>query len=63
MEKKKKTVRNKINITEDILKFSDDKMLTISMKDFRTLWNVRQLDRGWTKSALEDLEERLNVSK
>lgn len=63
MEKKKKTVRNKINIAEDILKFSDDKMLTISMKDFRTLWNVRQLDRGWTKSALEDLEERLNVSK
>ena len=53
MEKKKKTVRNKINIAEDILKFSDDKMLTISMKDFRTLWNVRQLD----------LEERLNVSK
>jgi len=63
MEKKKKTVRNKINIAEDILKSSDDKMLTISMKDFRTLWNVRQLDRGWTKSALEDLEERLNVSK
>ena len=63
MEKKKKTVRNKINIAEDILKFSDDKMLTISMKDFRTLWNVRQLDRGWTKSALEDLEESLNVSK
>ena len=63
MEKKKKTVRNKINIAEDILKSSDDKMVKISMKDFRTLWNVRQLDRGWTKSALEDLEERLNVSK
>ena len=61
MEKNK--TRNKINIAEDILKFSDDKKLTISMKDFKSLWNVAQLDRGWTKSALEDCEERLNVSK
>ena len=63
MDKKKKVVRNKINIAEDILKFSDDKMVKISMKDFKSLWNVAQLDRGWTKSALEDFEERLNVSK
>jgi len=63
MEKKKSKTRNKINIAEDILKSSDDKMLTISMKDFKSLWNVAQLDRGWTKSALEDFEERLNVSK
>tara|TARA_R100001015_G_C4620976_1_gene178056 strand:+ start:563 stop:754 length:192 start_codon:yes stop_codon:yes gene_type:complete len=63
MEKKKSKARNKINIAEDILKSSDDKMLTISMKDFKSLWNVAQLDRGWTKSALEDFEERLNVSK
>ena len=63
MEKKKSKTRNKINIAEDILKSSDDKILTISMKDFKSLWNVAQLDRGWTKSALEDFEERLNVSK
>mgnify|MGYP001224869088 FL=1 len=63
MEKKKSKTRNKINIAEDILKSSDDKMLTISMKDFKSLWNVAQLDRGWTKTALEDFEERLNVSK
>ena len=63
MEKKKSKTRNKINIAEDILKSSDDKMLTISMKDFKSLWNVAQLDRGWTKSALEDFEERLDVSK
>lgn len=63
MEKKKSKTRNKINIAEDILKFNDDKILTISMKDFKSLWNVAQLDRGWTKSALEDFEERLNVSK
>ena len=63
MEKKKSKTRNKINIAEDILKSSDDKILTISMKDFKSLWNVAQLDRGWTKSALEDFEERLDVSK
>ena len=63
MEKKKSKTRNKINIAEDILKSSDDKILTISIKDLKSLWNVAQLDRGWTKSALEDFEERLNVSK
>ena len=60
MDNPKKTVKNKLQIIDEVLKSDDDKTFEMSVSDFKALFSTAQLNRGWTKPQLEDLLERIN---
>ena len=60
MDNPKKTVKNKLQIIDEVLKSDDDKTFEMSVSDFKSLFSTAQLNRGWTKPQLEDLLERIN---
>ncbi len=59
MDNPKKTVKNKLQVIDEVLKSDDDKTFEMSVSDFKALFSTAQLNRGWTKPQLEDLLERL----
>ena len=60
MDNPKKTVKNKLQIIDEVLKSDDHKTFEMSVSDFKSLFSTAQLNRGWTKPQLEDLLERIN---
>jgi|TARA_A100001011_G_scaffold215090_1_gene223071 hypothetical protein len=59
MDNPKKTVKNKLQVIDEVLKSDDNKTFEMSVSDFKALFSTAQLNRGWTKPQLEDLLERL----
>ena len=59
MDNPKKTVKNKLQIIDEVLKSDDHKTFEMSVSDFKALFSTAQLNRGWTKPQLEDLLKRL----
>lgn len=55
----KKPTPNKLTIIDEILKSNDDKTFSMSVADFKQLFTLAQLNRGWTKPQLEELKARL----
>lgn len=55
----KKTVKNKLQVIDEVLKSDEDKTFEMSVSDFKALFSTAQLNRGWTKPQLEDLLKRL----
>jgi len=60
MDNPKKTVKNKLQIIDEVLKSDDNKTFNMSVSEFRELFSTAQLNRGWTKPQLESILERLN---
>ena len=54
-----KTPKNKLTIIDEILKSDDEKSFSMSIADFKQLFTLAQLNRGWTKPQLEELKARL----
>ena len=48
----KKTIENKLQVIDKVLKSDDDKTFEISVSDFKALFSTAQLNRGWTKPQL-----------
>ncbi|MAK12974.1 MAG: hypothetical protein CMI73_04855 [Candidatus Pelagibacter sp.] len=59
MDNPKKTVKNKLQVIDEVLKSDDNKTFEMSVSDFKALFSTAQLNRGWTKPQLENLLERL----
>ena len=57
---KKPNSKNKLQLIDEILNSNEDKNLSISVSDFKSLFTTAQLNRGWTKPQLETILERLN---
>ena len=55
----KKPTPNKLTIIDEILKSDDEKSFSMSVADFKQLFTLAQLNRGWTKPQLEELKARL----
>ena len=54
-----KTPKNKLTIIDEILKSDDEKSFSMSIADFKQLFTLAQLNRGWTKPQLEEIKARL----
>ena len=55
----KKPTPNKLTIIDEVLKSDDNKTFTMSIAEFKQLFTLAQLNRGWTKPQLEELKARL----
>ena len=56
----KKPTLNKLQLIDDILNANENSQIKISVADFKQLFSLAQLNRGWTKPQLEDFKARLN---
>ena len=56
---KKSTPKNKLQLIDDILNSNENSEIKISVADFKQLFTLAQLNRGWTKPQLEELKARL----
>ena len=55
---KKKTVKNKLQLIDDLMHKQGNKTITIGVDEFKKLFSTAQLNRGWTKPQIEDFLER-----
>ena len=55
----KKPTPNKLQLIDDILNANENSQIKISVADFKQLFTLAQLNRGWTKPQLEDFKARL----
>ena len=55
----KKPTHNKLQLIDDILNANENSQIKISVADFKQLFSLAQLNRGWTKPQLEDFKARL----
>ena len=55
----KKPTLNKLQLIDDILNANENSQIKISVADFKQLFTLAQLNRGWTKPQLEDFKARL----
>jgi len=55
----KATPKNKLTIIDEVLKSDEDKTFTMSIAEFKELFTLNQLNRGWTKPQLEEIKARL----
>tara|TARA_A100001515_G_C4533398_1_gene197681 strand:- start:407 stop:637 length:231 start_codon:yes stop_codon:yes gene_type:complete len=55
---KKKTVKNKLQLIDDLMHKQGNKTITIGVDEFKALFSTAQLNRGWTKPQIEDFLER-----
>ena len=55
----KKPTHNKLQLIDDILNANENSQIKISGADFKQLFTLAQLNRGWTKPQLEDFKARL----
>ncbi len=55
----KKPTLNKLQLIDDILNANENSQIKISVADFKQLFSLAQLNRGWTKPQLEDFKARL----
>ena len=55
----KATPKNKLTIIDEVLKSDEDKTFTMSIAEFKVLFTLNQLNRGWTKPQLEEIKARL----
>ena len=55
----KKSTPNKLQLIDDILNANENSQIKISVADFKQLFSLAQLNRGWTKPQLEDFKARL----
>ena len=55
----KKSTPNKLQLIDDILNANENSQIKISVADFKHLFTLAQLNRGWTKPQLEDFKARL----
>ena len=55
----KKPTLNKLQLIDDILNADENSQIKISVADFKQLFTLAQLNRGWTKPQLEDFKARL----
>ena len=55
----KKPTHNKLQLIDDILNANENSQIKISVADFKQLFTLAQLNRGWTKPQLEDFKARL----
>ncbi len=55
----KKPTPNKLQLIDDILNANENSQIKISVADFKQLFSLAQLNRGWTKPQLEDFKARL----
>ena len=55
----KKAPKNKLQLIDDILNANENSQIKISVADFKQLFTLAQLNRGWTKPQLEDFKARL----
>jgi len=55
----KKPTPNKLQLIDDILNADENSQIKISVADFKQLFTLAQLNRGWTKPQLEDFKARL----
>ena len=55
----KKAPKNKLQLIDDILNSNENSEIKISVADFKQLFTLAQLNRGWTKPQLEDFKARL----
>ncbi len=55
----KKSTPNKLQLIDDILNANENSQIKISVADFKQLFTLAQLNRGWTKPQLEDFKARL----
>ena len=55
----KKPTRNKLQLIDDILNANENSQIKISVADFKQLFSLAQLNRGWTKPQLEEIKARL----
>ena len=55
----KKSTPNKLQLIDDILNADENSQIKISVADFKQLFTLAQLNRGWTKPQLEDFKARL----
>jgi hypothetical protein len=55
----KSTPKNKLTIIDEVLKSDEDKTFTMSIAEFKVLFTLNQLNRGWTKPQLEEIKARL----
>ena len=55
---KKKTVKNKLQLIDDLMHKQGNKTITIGVDEFKALFSTAQLNRGWTKPQLDFFNER-----
>ena len=55
---KKKTVKNKLQLIDDLMHKQGNKTITIGVDEFKALFSTAQLNRGWSKPQIEDFLER-----
>ena len=55
----KKPTLNKLQLIDDILNANENSQIKISVADFKQLFSLAQLNRGWTKPQLEEIKARL----
>ena len=55
----KKPTLNKLQLIDDILNANENSQIKISVADFKQLFTLAQLNRGWTKPQLEEIKARL----
>ena len=55
---KKKLVKNKLQLIDDLMHKQGNKTITIGVDEFKALFSTAQLNRGWTKPQIEDFLER-----
>ena len=55
----KKPTHNKLQLIDDILNANENSQIKISVADFKQLFSLAQLNRGWTKPQLEEIKARL----
>tara|TARA_R100000329_G_scaffold142969_1_gene126697 strand:- start:679 stop:858 length:180 start_codon:yes stop_codon:yes gene_type:complete len=55
----KKAPKNKLQLIDDILNANENSQIKISVADFKQLFSLAQLNRGWTKPQLEEIKARL----
>ena len=53
------TPKNKLTIIDEVLKSDEDKTFTMSIAEFKELFTLKQINRGWTKPQIEWIEARL----
>ena len=56
---KKKTVKNKLQLIDDLMHKQGNKTITIGVDEFKALFSTAQLNRGWTKPQLDFINERV----